>query len=446
LNALSSAMGGDVGAFNALPSPAETDLQEQDTSNMTQTKPTTTPTSQAAPNGEQKHPLQWQGQTYLVGEEIYLRPIEKEDAKWSMSFRGSLFPLSPERTEEWITGDMAKAQTVQHLGIRRKSDERVVGMAKIERTPIGGRWLNLVVDPLFGSKVDAWKLDALRMILTWSVDEQHRPALHMIVEASQTAFVDGAKNLGMRETGRFREYYFRDGARVDAVVLEYLNPAWVNTLGDPNEVELERVGSGEPRPVPAPVTLDADAPKNAIMVGDRVYLRPFTKADAEQFSIWSRREETSEAGFNVGRYMLGKLGKWHWVEEQQKQKFPEWIRFAVVDRETEELTGGNGLLEMHYHDRRGETESFFLPTWREKGYGTEAKHLALDYAFNRLDLHMVVSWVYFPNTRSAAALRKQGYREAGRINWLYSNKGTYDNFAIFDLLADEWRAMPRTGE
>ena len=403
---------------------------------------TQTPTT--GPNGETPLPLTWEGQTYLVGEEIYLRPIDKDDAKWSMSFRGSRFPLSPERTEEWITGDMLKAEGRQHLGIRRKSDERVVGMATIDRSSVGGRWLTMYVDPLFGSRAERWKRDALRMILEWSVIEQHRPILQSFVPASETEFIDGAKELGMRETARFRDYFVREGRRVDAVVLEYLNPQWVSTLGDPNEVEIERVGSGEPRPVPAPVGPLTDPPTNAVMIGERVYLRPFTKADAEQFSIWSRRETESEAGFNVGRYMLHKLGKWRMVEEQQKQEFPEWIRFAVVDRETGELAGGNGILEMHYQDRRGETESFFLPNYRNKGYGTDGKHLVLDYAFNRLDLHMVTSWVYFPNVRSAAALRKQGYREAGRLNWLYANRGTFDNFVVFDCLADEWRAMPRT--
>jgi ribosomal-protein-alanine N-acetyltransferase len=274
------------------------------------------------------------------------------------------------------------------------------------------------------------------------VVEQHRPNLHLVVPANDAALLNSARDNGMRETARFREHFLRNGQRVDAAVLEYLNPAWVKTLGDPNEVELPRVGTGQPRPIPAPVALNGDAPKNAIMVGERVYLRPFTKQDAEQFSIWSRREELST--FNVGRYMDNKLGKWHMFEKQQKEDRPDWIRFAVVDRETDELVGGNGMLDMHYLDRRGETESLFLPKFRGQGYGTEAKHLALDYAFNRLDLHMVTSWVLFPNTRSAAALRKQGYREAGRINWLYTNKGTFDNMAVFDYLADEWRAMPRT--
>ncbi len=51
----------------------------------------------------------------------------------------------------------------------------------------------------------------------------------------------------------------------------------------------------------------------------------------------------------------------------------------------------------------------------------------------------------FPNTRSAAALRKQGYRERGREHWLIPVDGGYQNLIVFDLLAGEWRAMPRAG-
>jgi hypothetical protein len=52
--------------------------------------------------------------------------------------------------------------------------------------------------------------------------------------------------------------------------------------------------------------------------------------------------------------------------------------------------------------------------------------------------------VIFPNTRSAAALRKQGYKEAGRMHWIFPSSGKFENFVGFDLLASDWRAMPRT--
>ena len=51
----------------------------------------------------------------------------------------------------------------------------------------------------------------------------------------------------------------------------------------------------------------------------------------------------------------------------------------------------------------------------------------------------------FANTRSAAALRKQGYTDVGREHWLVRQSGRFENFGTYELLADEWRAMPRTG-
>jgi RimJ/RimL family protein N-acetyltransferase len=53
--------------------------------------------------------------------------------------------------------------------------------------------------------------------------------------------------------------------------------------------------------------------------------------------------------------------------------------------------------------------------------------------------------VLFSNTRSAAALRKQGYRDAGRITWTHPVDGIFGNVAFFDLLASEWRELPRAG-
>ena len=46
----------------------------------------------------------------------------------------------------------------------------------------------------------------------------------------------------------------------------------------------------------------------------------------------------------------------------------------------------------------------------------------------------------------AAALRKQGYREAGRDHWIAFRDGRFVSFVAFDLLASEWRAMPRYDE
>jgi RimJ/RimL family protein N-acetyltransferase len=75
---------------------------------------------------------------------------------------------------------------------------------------------------------------------------------------------------------------------------------------------------------------------------------------------------------------------------------------------------------------------------RGKGYGTEAKHLLLEYAFDRVQLHVLYSWVWEPNTRSAAALMKQGYKPSGKLLRQDVKDGVYYGALMFDVKRDEW--------
>lgn len=180
------------------------------------------------------------------------------------------------------------------------------------------------------------------------------------------------------------------------------------------------------------------------MIGSRVYLRPFVKADAEVITIWAMREP--EADFSLGRGAESPAAfARHALEEQKTEKgpWPTAISFMVCLRETDEPIGWVSLEDINWVDRIAETASWlFRADYRGEGFGSEAKHLLLDYAFNHLRLHMVHSWVLFNNTRSAAALRKQGYREAGRATWCFFAPGGLGNMVVFDLLAEEWRSLP----
>jgi RimJ/RimL family protein N-acetyltransferase len=99
------------------------------------------------------------------------------------------------------------------------------------------------------------------------------------------------------------------------------------------------------------------------------------------------------------------------------------------------------LVHPDWINRTAETASWMLKEYRGQGYGSEAKHLLLEYAFDRLGLRMLESWVRFENTRSAAALRKQGYREAGAFAWTSYRDARFTSFIVFDLLASEWRDL-----
>jgi RimJ/RimL family protein N-acetyltransferase len=180
-----------------------------------------------------------------------------------------------------------------------------------------------------------------------------------------------------------------------------------------------------------------------VKIGERVYLRPRQKSDAPIVAALSRQEP--DTNWDAGRWIRSTPGYASWVAGDEKEDVPSDVRFAVCLRETDELIGQVGISDIDRIHGYAESDSeIFRDEYRGGGYGSEAKHLLFDYAFNTLGLHSLQSFVIFPNTRSAAALRKQGYRDAGRLSWVFPSFGKFENIACFDLLAADWRAMPRT--
>lgn len=82
-------------------------------------------------------------------------------------------------------------------------------------------------------------------------------------------------------------------------------------------------------------------------------------------------------------------------------------RWAVVDKSTGEVLGWCGL---KYHEDSLENDlgyRFFQKHWN-KGYATEASHLALQYGFRRLGLDSVIARAVKENTASIQVMKKLG--------------------------------------
>jgi RimJ/RimL family protein N-acetyltransferase len=409
------------------------------TESTTATSPDTTQNGQ-----EQPKPKGWEGQTFLVGEEVYVRGIEEGDAKAVTAWRNSLFPASTARAETIIKEDIPKEgdQRKNTMILVRKSDDRVVGAVVVRGSFWSpATWVTVRIDPLIGNAATL-AADAIALVIPWLAEENQKAVIRIELADDQTEEIAAAEKIGMQRVARYREAFWRMGQRHDSFIYEYLNPQWIANLGDPNEVALERSGTGLARPVIPSVTPDGDPPPQAVMVGPRVYLRATQKEDAELMARWSRQE--TEPFWSAGRFVDSPVGIQHWIQEEQKADLPRGVNWTVCLRENDEPIGMVGIGDIDYIHRNGETGSWIgRPEYRGGGYGSEAKNLLLEWCFTRLNLHMIRSHVIFPNTRSAAALRKQGYQEAGRYNWDFNLNGTYGNAVVFDLLAEEWRALPR---
>jgi RimJ/RimL family protein N-acetyltransferase len=413
--------------------------------------PTTWPPS--APD-EKPHPgvFRSERQTFLVGDTIFLRGLEPEDAQRASAWRNSPYPISAERAGEIIKEMHEKSAPGKQLWVAcRRSDGVPVGSVRMNRW--SGDFvqtsLSLYADPALPG-ADEITAEILRIVVEWGFGEAEVPLYVINVPADQLALKAAAESIGMHHDAMHREQWWRDGAWRAGLRYSIGHPAWRRRLGDPGPGIAHAMATDDParwRPRQHPTfgTLDGTPPTNAVMVGPRVYLRPLELSDASTMVAIEREEP--ETFMDNGRQPGSVEGYRNWFRAMGKEDPPGTVAFAVCRRSDDRLIGMNAVSSIDRVNRTGETESWFYHgIGRDQGFGTEAKHLLLAYAFDRLGLHSMRSMVWGPNGRSAAALIKQGYREAGRTPWAGTKHGEYTYFRHFDLLADEWReANARAG-
>jgi RimJ/RimL family protein N-acetyltransferase len=179
--------------------------------------------------------------------------------------------------------------------------------------------------------------------------------------------------------------------------------------------------------------------RNAVLKGERIYLRPADKGDAETRARGAAEEP--DTFMERLRFPASPIVWEQHTEEQYKTQPPETIELAVCLLADDRMIGSVELTSIDWVNRTAETGSWMdVAEFRGQGYGTEAKMLLLEYAFDHLQLHVLRSYVWEPNTRSAAALAKQGYRPAGRLYHEEVKDGVFRDALLFDILRDEWLA------
>jgi len=76
-------------------------------------------------------------------------------------------------------------------------------------------------------------------------------------------------------------------------------------------------------------------------------------------------------------------------------------------------------------------------TW-DQGYGTEALHLALQYAFDELNLHRITLTVIAYNERAIAMYEKAGFHREGVFREFGQRDGRRYDMYLYGLLRSEW--------
>lgn len=170
------------------------------------------------------------------------------------------------------------------------------------------------------------------------------------------------------------------------------------------------------------------------LVGDNIYLAPIRTEDAEQFVEWLNDFSTTDY---IGRSgaVVGLEGETEFLKKMQTEE----ANFSIVRLADDQLIGIVSLNRVD-HIRRTATLGIFIgdKESREKGYGTEAVRLILDYGFSYLNLNNIELSCLACNERAHRCYLKCGFKEYGRRRQAAFTNGKYYDLIFMDILAEEW--------
>ena len=170
--------------------------------------------------------------------------------------------------------------------------------------------------------------------------------------------------------------------------------------------------------------------KDLILRGEQIYLRPITADDTELAVRW-RNQPSVVANFLYRKPITPKDHE-DWLANKG---FKGLVHQFIVCRNEDDKPLGSAYLQNFDEESRRAEWGIYLGEEQTygKGVGTEAGHLILDYAFNTLGLHKVVSRVLARNTASARMSEKVGSIQEAYLRDEYFLDGQYEDLILFGI-------------
>ena len=170
-----------------------------------------------------------------------------------------------------------------------------------------------------------------------------------------------------------------------------------------------------------------------VVEGKRVALGPLRMDLVAAYQRWENDLEAATANGVVIPYTL----------ETQREYFagrsgkPDFCDFTIYDRADQAPIGWSTLFRIDH--RNGSADfGINLGERRDRGLGTEATRLTLDWGFTMLGLHNIMLGVAAWNHRAIRVYTKVGFREIGRRRSAGVTMGRRYDAVFMDLLASEF--------
>lgn len=171
------------------------------------------------------------------------------------------------------------------------------------------------------------------------------------------------------------------------------------------------------------------------LIGEKCYLSPIDKQDAEAYCRWLN-------DLRISRYLDASLSL---VPETEIHAIdalrPHNKIFGIIDKATNTIIGSAGLHDLDFIHGLANFGIFIGEhSYQGKGYGREATTLILDYGFNVLGLKNIQLYVFEYNHQAIQLYRSLGFKEIGRRRQARFFAGKRHDIIIMDMLDTELKS------
>ncbi|MGD8487090.1 MAG: GNAT family protein [Chloroflexota bacterium] len=183
--------------------------------------------------------------------------------------------------------------------------------------------------------------------------------------------------------------------------------------------------------------------RRPILRSARLYLRPAERDDVPTFVEWLSDAEVGEGLANRAPWSL--VAEERWFDELQRVQGKSVWHFVICLREGGRPIGFAALESIDHAN--GSTELGLgigeHSEW-DRGYGTEAVGVLLDFAFGELRLHRVFLHVFDFNERAIHVYEQAGFRLEGTKREAFYRHGRYHGVHVMGILRHEWEVRAET--
>jgi len=170
----------------------------------------------------------------------------------------------------------------------------------------------------------------------------------------------------------------------------------------------------------------------------RLLIRPILQSDKEMvFEYRSDKETNKYQGWipetvkDVENF-IGKVSK-------QINEPETWYQFVIIEKNSEKIIGDLGIHFFGEVNLQAEIGCTLNKLFQNKGYATESVESVIDYLFNDLKKHRIITSIDPENTNSIKLVERLGFRkEAHFVESIFIN-GKWVDDIVYALIEKDWK-------